>query len=282
MLTGPPQVRREKCKQSWKRTLRKFTPVVEQLCNLPFFKKQTIKQTSFSYFLPFVSGKPNPQFQSCWTIDIHAGIGSSVSSVNSIWLAEYYQTLAVISSSRESAQVKSTRMTNNRGVVTKRRTKDGWRKMVSAVQNSIKYSTRIESTNTCISLILGEICTTFLGERARIELTTRRNENSRSQRNITRPKQNLSSILTPHGCRTGCPCRGVCTEYSPVFGRIVAGNGNLCVWVIFLEHGCHLALSLSSDLRTTKTTFVGLQKLPNRRRDGFPWFPTLAPELQWA
>lgn len=164
MLTGPPQVRREKCKQSWKRTLRKFTPVVEQLCNLPFFKKQTNK--FFSYFLSFVSGKPNPQFQSCWTTDIHAGIGSSVSSVNSIWLAEYYQTLAVISSSRESAQVKSTRMTNNRGVVTKRGTKHGWRKMVSGVQNS--YSTRIESTNTCISLILGEICTTFLGERARI------------------------------------------------------------------------------------------------------------------
>ena len=163
MLTGPPQDRREKCKQSWKRTLRKFTPVVEQLCNLPFFKK-TNKQV-LSYFLPFVSGKPNPQFQSCWTIDIHAGIGSSVSSVNSIWLAEYYQTLAVISSLRESAQVKSTRVTNNRGVVTKRGTKHGWRKMVSGVQNS--YSTRIESTNTCISLILGEICTTFLGERAR-------------------------------------------------------------------------------------------------------------------
>lgn len=164
MLTGPPQVRREKCKQSWKRTLRKFTPVVEQLCNLPFLKKQTNK--FFHIFLPFVSGKPNPQFQSCWTIDFHAGIGSSVSSVNSIWLAEYYQTLAVISSSRESAQVKSTRMTNNRGVVTKRGTKHGWRKMVSGIQNS--YSTRIESTNTCISLILGEICTTFLGERARI------------------------------------------------------------------------------------------------------------------
>lgn len=113
-----------------------------------------------------LKGKPNPQFQSCWTIDIHAGIGSSVSSVNSIWLAEYYQTLAVISSSRESAQVKSTRMTNNRGVVTKRGTKHGWRKLVSGVQKS--YSPRIESTNSCISLILGEICTTFLGERARI------------------------------------------------------------------------------------------------------------------
>lgn len=145
----------------------------------------------------------------------------------------------------------------------------------------------IESTNTCISLVLGEICTAFLGERARTELTTRRNKNSRSQRNINHPKQNLSSILTPRVCRTGCPCSGVRTEHSPVFGRIVAGNDNLCVWVIFLEHGCYLALSLSCDLRTTKTTFVGLWKLPNidlspRRRDGFPSFPTLAPELQWA
>ena len=165
MLTGPPQVRREKCKQSWKRTLRKFTPPSGWTAMQPPFFWKTNKQV-FSYCLPFVSGKPNPQFQSCWTIDIHAGIGSSVSSVNSIWLAEYYQTLAVISSSRESAQVKSTRVTNNRGVVTKRGTKHGWRKMVSGVQNS--YSTRIESTNTCISLILGEICTTFLGERARI------------------------------------------------------------------------------------------------------------------
>lgn len=165
MLTGPPQVRREKCKQSWKRTLRKFTPRkwFNSYATSLFLK--TNKQV-LSYFLPFVSGKPNPQFQSCWTIDIHAGIGSSVSSVNSIWLAEYYQTLAVISSSRESAQVKSTRMTNNRGVVTKRGTKHGWRKMVSGIQNS--YSTRIESTNTCISLVQGEICTTFLGERARI------------------------------------------------------------------------------------------------------------------